>query len=122
MKTTSLCNKRNPTNANAQKLKKSQKEQINTYQKEKIEYIQVQINRIRNSVEERPSRIAWKIVNEVSKRKSISRAKLKAANQEERIQMWKEHFKNLLVNSPNVTDAELNKAFSISRKKRIEKE
>ena len=32
----------------------------------------------------------------MSKRKSTSRAKLKATNQEEQIQIWKEHFKNLL--------------------------
>ena len=43
-------------------------------------------------------------VNEVDKIKSILRAKLKADSQEERIQMWKEHFKNLLGNSPKVTD------------------
>ena len=50
MKTASLCNKRNPTNANAQKLK-AQNELINTYQNKKIiEYIQSQINRIRNSI------------------------------------------------------------------------
>ena len=46
-----------------------------------------------------------KIYNEVSKRKSTSRAKLK----EERIRMWKEHFKNLLGNSPKVTDRPLTK-------------
>ena len=37
-------------------------------------------------------------------RKSTSRAKLKAANQEERIHMWKENLKNLLGKSPKVTD------------------
>ena len=35
--------------------------------------------------------------------KSTSRAKVKAASQEERIQMWKEHFKTLLGKSPKVT-------------------
>ena len=39
-------------------------------------------------------------MNEVSRTKSTSRAKLKAANQEEQIQKWKEHFKNLLGKSP----------------------
>ena len=85
MKTASLCNKRNPTNANAQKLRRTLRELINAYQKEQIQYIQGQINIIRNSVENRQSQIAWQIVNDVSKRKNTSRAKLKAANQEERI-------------------------------------
>ena len=46
------------TNANAQKIKTVQNEQINAYQKEQIEYIQGQINKIRNSIEERQSCIA----------------------------------------------------------------
>ena len=40
VKATSLCNKRNQTNANAQKHKKSQSELANTYLKEVIECIQ----------------------------------------------------------------------------------
>ena len=43
------------------------------------------------------------IVNEVSGKKSSSRAKLKAASQEI-IPKWKEHSKNMLKNSPKVTD------------------
>ena len=62
------------------------------------EYIHGQINKIRNLVEGRQSGISWQTVNEVSKRKSTSRAKIKAASQEEQIEMWKEHFKNLFGN------------------------
>ena len=36
VKTASVCNKSNPTNANAQKHKKAQRELINTFQKEQI--------------------------------------------------------------------------------------
>ena len=39
VKTASLCNKRNPTNTNAQKLMKSRTELSNTYLKEQTEYI-----------------------------------------------------------------------------------
>ena len=38
---------------------KAQSEQINTYQKEQIEYIQGQINKIRNSVDDGQYRITW---------------------------------------------------------------
>ena len=55
-------------------------------------------------VEDRPSQIAWQIVNDVSKRRNTSRAKLKANSQEEQIHMWKENFKNLLGKFPKVTD------------------
>ena len=100
MKTASLCNKKNPNITNAQKHKKAQKELTSTYLEEQTEYIQNQINKIRNSVEHRQSRIAWQTVNEVSKGKSRSRYELKATSQEERIHLWKKHFKNLLGKPP----------------------
>ena len=53
--------------------------------------------------------MAWQTVNEVSKRKITSRTKLKAASQEERIHFWKEYFKNLVGNSPKVTDKPITK-------------
>ena len=40
----------------------------------------------------------------MSRRKGTSRAKLKAANQKEQLHIWKEHFMNLLGNSPKITD------------------
>ena len=73
--TASLCNKRDLTNTNTQKLKKAQRELINAYEKEQIEYVQGQINKIRNLVED-----VWQTINEVSKRKSTLKAKLKAAS------------------------------------------
>ena len=58
MKTASKCNRKNPTNTNALKLKKAQNELANIYLKEQTEYIQNQTNKIRDSVEERQSWIA----------------------------------------------------------------
>ena len=63
---------------------------------------------MRNLIEDKQSRLAWPSVNRVSERKSTSRAKLKAARQEQ-IQTWKEHLKNLLKNSPKVTDKPITK-------------
>ena len=80
MKTTSLCNKRNLNYANVQKRKKAQSELKKTYLKEQTEYIQDQMNKIRDSVEDRLSKISWQTVNEVTRRMSTSRAKLKAAS------------------------------------------
>ena len=50
MKTASKGNRKNPTNTNALKLKKAQNELANTYLKEQTEYIQNQIDKIRDSV------------------------------------------------------------------------
>ena len=54
-------------------------------------------------MEDRQSRIAWQMIDEVNSRKSTAKAKLKATNQQERIKQWKQHFENLLGNPPNVT-------------------
>ena len=54
-------------------------------------------------MEDRPSWIPWQTINEMSRRKSTAKAKLKATNQQERIKQWKQHFKNLLRNPPKVT-------------------
>ena len=94
-KTGFKCNRKNPTNTNALKLKKAPNEIANTYLKEQTEYIQNQIDKIRGLVAGRQSRIAWQTVNEVSRRKSTAKAKLKATSQQERIYMWKQYFENL---------------------------
>ena len=110
---------------NALELKKAQKELSNIYQKEQTGYIQIyiyistkknkqniykyiyiyiyHIDKIRYSVEDRQFRIAWQTVKEVSRMKCIAKAKIKATNQQEQIQLWKQHFKNLFGNPPKVT-------------------
>ena len=102
MKTASKSYRKNPTIANDRILKKTQYQLAGIYLKEQTEFIQNKIDKIRDSVEDRQSRIAWQTINEVSGRKSTAKAKLKAANQQERIKLWK-HFENLLANPPNVT-------------------
>ena len=57
VKTATKCYWKNPTNTIS--LKKAQNESANIYLKELTEYIPNQIDRIRESVEDRQSRIAW---------------------------------------------------------------
>ena len=103
VKTASKCNRKNPTNTNALKLKKAQNELTNIYLKEQTEYIQNQIDKMRDSVEDRQSRIAWQTINEVSRWNNTAKAKLKATSQQDRIHLWKQPFENLLGNPPKVT-------------------
>ena len=63
-------------------------------------------------MEDRQFRIARQTINEVSRRKSTAKAKLKAANQQERIKLWKQHFENLLVNTPKVTHETITRIIS----------
>ena len=74
VKTVSKCNRKKPTHTNALKLKKAQNELANIYVKEQTEYIQNQIDKIRDSVEDRQSRIAWQTINEVSRKKSTAKS------------------------------------------------
>ena len=48
----------------------------------------------------------------MSRRKSTVKAKLKAANQQERIKLWKQNFKNLLGNPPKVTHETITRIIS----------
>ena len=112
MKTASKSYRKNPTHTNAQKLKTAQYQLVGIYLKEQTEYIQNQRDKIRDSVKDRQSRKAWQTINEVSRRKSSVKAKLKAANQQERIKLWKQHFENLLGNPPRVTHEPITRLIS----------
>ena len=112
VKTASKNYRKNPTNTNALKLKTAQYQLAGIYIKEQTEYIQNQIDKIRDSVEDRQSRIAWQTINEVSRRKNTAKAKLKAANQLERIKLWKQHFENLLGNPPKITHEPITRIIS----------
>ena len=90
----------------------AQNELANIYLKGQTEYIQNQIDKIRDSVEDRLSRIVWKTTNEVSRRKSTAKAKLKDINLQDRIHLWKQHFENLLGNPPEVTQEPITRIIS----------
>ncbi len=55
MKTASKSYQKNPTNTNARKLEKAQYQLTGIYLKEQAEYVQNQIDKIRDSVEDRQS-------------------------------------------------------------------
>ena len=112
VKLASKSNRKNQTNTNALKLKKAQNELASIHLKEQIEYIQSQIDKIRDSVEDRQSKISGQTINKVSRRKSTAKAKLKATNQQERIKLWKQHFENLQGNPPKVTYKPLTRIIS----------
>ena len=97
---------------NALKLKTAQYQLAGIYIKEQTEYIQNQIDKIRDSEEDRQSRMTWQTINEVKRRKNTAKAKLKAANQQERIKLWKQHFENLLGNPPKITHEPITRIIS----------
>ena len=95
------------------KLKKAQNQLSNMYLKERKDYVQNQINEIRDSVEDRQSRIACQAINEESKMKNTPQAKLNATSQQDRIHLWKQHFENLHGNPPEVAYKPLTRIISM---------
>ena len=89
----------------------SRSRQANIYLKEQTKYKQNQIDKIRDSVEDKQSRISWQTINEVSRRKSTAKAKLNATSQDQ-IHQWKQHFENLLKNPPKVTHEPITRIIS----------
>ncbi len=83
-------------------LEKAQYQLAGIYLKEQTEYIQNQRDKIRD----------WQTINEVSRRKSTAKAKLKAASQQERVKVWKQHFENLIGNPPKVTNEPITRIIS----------
>ena len=53
--------------------------------------------------------LAWKVVNDVSRRKKSPKSKVKANTQEERLELWKNHFQGLLGKEPTVNDLPMTK-------------
>ena len=66
VKTASKSYRKNPANINARKLEKAQYQLAGIYLKEQTKYIQNQIDKIRDSVEDRQYRKTWQTINEMS--------------------------------------------------------
>ena len=70
------------------------------YTLEKRNYIERKISQIRNATTNKQLAEAWKTVNEIIGRISNNCSRLKANDQEERIELWKNHFEDLLGKPP----------------------
>ena len=81
------------------------------YNREQEKYLESKAEEIETAAEHRKSNIVWGIVNEVSGRKGTDSGKIKAKNPQERIQKWKDHFQNLLGQSPEAKPAEIKTVF-----------
>ena len=93
-----------PSQQNKQNFSKALKSLKKTYLSEQTKYLQQKIDEIENSVANQKSSNAWKVINEISGRRSTNSAKLKASNQEERVKLWKKHFQDLLGKPPQTDE------------------
>ena len=109
LKKASIEKNQNPSRENRYQFRRAQKDLKQTYQIEQETYVQSKIDLINNAAINKQAALTWQTVNEISGRKSSSQAKLKAANQNERIEKWKDHFENLLGKAPSILQKETTK-------------
>ena len=76
----------------------------NTYQSEQKKYVESKIKDLKNCADNKQTSTAWQIVNEISGRKKSNRARLKAKDNDDRLNKWRTHFQNLLGNTPLTID------------------
>ena len=89
--------KRSTTNtANIDNYNNAGKDLVKAYNTEQTKYLQLQIHNVQAAADNKQSALAWNIVNSISGRKTFNRAKLKANNQTEWLNKWKDHFSTLL--------------------------
>ena len=85
-----------PTEINISNFNSERANLNGAYESEQKKYIQNKIDEITNASTNLKSSKAWEAVNEISGRKTTNKAKLKAKNETERVNLWKEHFQKLL--------------------------
>ena len=82
----------------------TRKELKECYEKEQQAYIKKKVDIIKTASINKRSRIAWETVNEISGRKTSNPSKIRAKDNSERLEKWKDHFSNLLGKNPSITD------------------
>ena len=104
-------NRSNPTPQNNQIVQNAKEELDWAYLKEQENYIKNQVKKLENAHQNQKTKLVWNIVNEISARKNSKKGQIRAKNPEERIKLWKKHFKNLLGQPPNIEDKTVEKVF-----------
>ena len=112
VKTASKCNRRNPTIINALKLKKAQNELVYIYLNEQTEYIQNQISKIRDSVEDRQSKIEWPTINKVREGRAPRKLNWKLPAKKNEYTYGNNLSRIYSGKPPNVTDEPITKIIS----------
>ena len=91
-----------PTPQNVTKFNREKQKMTRIYRNELETYIQDKIDTISQLSENKQSSMAWDTINEITGRKRTSQAKLRAMNQQDRLNQWKNHFENLLGKTPTI--------------------
>ena len=93
----------NTNSINTTKLNSARRKLQEKYIPEQSKYLQKKIEYITMAADNKKSALEWQIVNIISGRKSTNRSKIKAIDQTESLQKWKNHFSSLLGENPIIT-------------------
>ena len=94
---------------NVERFEAAKEELDAAYLKEQEEYIKEKVAEIQDAHINQKSRLAWSTINEISGRKKTNRGQIKAESPEERVKLWKDHFVNLLGQTPVIDVKPTNK-------------
>lgn len=104
-------NQKNPNPTNKDQVEKAKRELDESYCAEQKTFVEEKILEIEKAHLNQKARLAWDTVNEITGRKGTKKGQIRAESPEERVQLWKEHFKNLLGQPPVIDDHPVEKVF-----------
>ena len=70
------------------------------------EELENNIRKVENADAKSQHKESWRLINQISGRKTIKKGKIKANTNEERIEKWYQYFKQLLGNEPTISNDE----------------
>ena len=82
-----------------------------------LDTLKEKIKQIENADLNRKYLLSWKLINEITGRKTTQKGMIKGKNQKERLQTSYKHFQDLLGKLPNVEDENDNSSYTTSRDK-----
>ena len=91
----------NPSLENSEQIRKASEESDHQYKKEHEKYVKNKIAELNNARTNKKSKVIWQIANEISNRKK-SKPIVKGKSKQDRLNQWKNHFSNLLIQAPPV--------------------
>ena len=101
----------NPTTESTNRVEAAKMDLDRAYEEEQEKYVQEKVSVIENAHANMKSRLVWATVNEVSGRKKSNSGQIRAKSPEERVNLWKLHFQNLLGQAPVVDGIPIMKVF-----------
>ena len=96
------CYTRNPTNETQEELNQKKGALEEVYSTEFGEKLDQKVTRIEQSNRTNKHQESWKLITEITGRKTAKRAILKGRNKEERVKNWHGYFKELLDKPPKI--------------------